>query len=201
MSFEKQSYTLHRYWEQKSGELTTGQKREARAFVFGCFGQKKEFFTGRPIDPKLLHMGIYDLHHLIAKGSPGCNLLPNLKLAYHGPNANAGKAKARSSIQIKDKDRIPPDATTQLRQTVDYSAGSKEMQVNGDAEPDYRAKMWSLLEYGRTTMTKKRAIYGLAELIGVSPQATRDYLEKMVSQDGPLEEFKENGVKRIRVKD
>lgn len=196
-----QAYRPMRNWELKTSDLTPIQRKEARAFLVGRFGQKKDFFTAKPIALTLLHEA-YDLHHLVERGSPGCNLLINLRLATHSSNANAGKPKKTKAIQIRDKDKIPPDATTSLRQVIDYSKGSAEMQVNGDAEPAYRNKMWELLEYGQTTMEKKRAIYGLAELIGVSPQATRDYYEKMVSPDGPLEEYKEKDthVKRVRVK-
>lgn len=123
-------------------------------------------------------------------------------LSLHGPNANAGKARAKSAIRIRDKDRIPPSATDLLRQTVDYSNGSAEMKVNAETEAPYRAKLWELIGYGSGSISKDRAIYGLAELMGCSPQATRDYYNKMKSEDGPLEEFKEKGTnqKRVRMK-
>jgi hypothetical protein len=192
---QSEEYSILRRWELKRSNLSTEQKKEARALLYGRFGQKKEHFSGESIEPRKLHFA-YDLHHLLPRGSPGCNLLPNMRLAYHGLNAKAGAPKG---IENRDKDRIPPDATTSLRQIVDYSAGSKEMQANAEAEPTYRKLMWEKLEYGQTTMEKTRAIFGMAELIGVSPQATRDYYGKMTSADGPLEEYKENG-KRVRVR-
>lgn len=196
-------YRPLRDWELKVSDLSTTQKREARALLFGYFGQKKEHFTGKPVIPQHLH-DIYDLHHLVERGTPGCNLLINLRLALHGPNANAGKARARARIQTdnKNKENVPVDETTLLRQRIDYSTGSTQMQVNGEAEPEYRRRLWELCDYWKSSISKKRAIYGIAEIIGVSPQATRDYYMKVTSDDGPFEEFKEKGTneKRVRAK-
>jgi hypothetical protein len=191
-------YRLHAKWEMKRSELSTRQKKQARAFLFGCFRQTKCFFTGKPILPQLLHSGAVDIHHVLELGVEGCNLLPNLKLAYHGPNANAGHP--RRGIQ-QDKNRISIDPTTQLRQIVDYSGGSKEMQANVEAEVPYRAWLWEkVLEGGKKGYEKKEAINSGAEKWGVSKQATRDYLDKMISAEGPMFEKKENGIKYIRVR-
>ena len=114
---EAQTYAPRFKWELKTGELNVQQRRQARAVLFGCFGQKKCHFTGRPIVPQLLH-DAYDLHHLVKRGSPGCNFLINLRLALHGPNANAGKQNTLSGIRAQDKQRIPLSATETLRQTV-----------------------------------------------------------------------------------
>jgi hypothetical protein len=202
-----QSYRLMRSWESKTGYLTTKQKREARAFLFGCFGQKKCYLTGKTILPQVLH-DAYDIHHLVEIGQPGCNLLINLRLALHGPNANAGKPgaqKVKPGIPTynKNKEKVPVDATTLMRQQVDYSEGTKTMQVNGEAEIGYRNKLWALLNWGdnKQGIPKSYAIYGLAEAIGVSPQATRDYYMKITSEAGPMEEFRENGMKRVRVRE
>ena len=64
-----QTYAPRFKWELKTGELNVQQRRQARAMLFGQFGQKKCFFTGRPIVPQLLH-DAYDLHHLVKRGSP-----------------------------------------------------------------------------------------------------------------------------------
>lgn len=191
------AYRVRRPWETKKTELSTREKREARAFLFGYFGQKKCFVSGKPIIPQLLHAGGVDIHHLLELGREGCNLLPNLRLAYHGPNASAGHP--RKGIPRIDKDGIPPDPTTQLRQVIDYSRGPVEMQVNADAEPTYRGLMWEHLLFNNR-ITKNEAIFGMAERIGVSPQATRDYLGKTISEAGPFKEIKENGIKYIIVK-
>lgn len=192
-------YRLLRKWEAKTSPLTTEQKREARAFRVGRFRQTKCSVTGKPIVLSMLH-DAYDLHHLLPQGSPGYNMLPNMRLALHGPNANAGKPP-RPGIERKDKDRIPISETDLLRQRVDYSSGSREMQVNADAEPEFRGWVFDQLWYGeRNDFTKREAIFGGAEKVGVSPQATRDYLAKMTSSEGPLREVKEDGIKLIKVK-
>ena len=73
------------------------------------------------------------------------------------------------------------------------------MQANNEAEPVYIAKMWEfILENKR--ITKERAINGMAWLLGVSKQATRDYLDKAKSEDGPFKEIKENGIKYIIIR-
>ncbi|MDG6949554.1 MAG: hypothetical protein JRM77_06900 [Nitrososphaerota archaeon] len=200
MNSEIQSYRPFRAWELKTSELTTTQRREARAFLVGSFGQKKCHLTGRPIVLQLLH-DAYDIHHLLPRGSPGCNLLINLRLALHGPNANAGKPKDRKGIRFPDKNKIPVSATELLRQTVDYSQGSREMQANGEAEVPYRGWLWGkVVEGGSKGYAKQQAINSGAEKFGVSKQATRDYLDKMLSEEGPFQEVKENGVKYVRVK-
>jgi hypothetical protein len=191
-------YHPRRSWEMKITELTPRQKREARAFLFGRFGQTKCFFTGMPLYPHILQTGSITIHHLVPLGKPGCNLLMNLRLAYLGPNSNAGKP-GKTAIQMIDRDKIAPDPTTQLRQVIDYSKGPVEMQVNADAEPTYRAMIWDQMLYNNR-MTKKEAIYGMAERIGISPQTTRDYLEKMISEAGPFREIRENSIKYIVVK-
>lgn len=201
MTEELQAYRPFFDWELKTGELTPKQRRIARAFRVGRFRQKNDHLTGKPLALHLLHE-VYDLHHLVERGSPGCNLLINMVIAAHGPNSNAGKARSRSAIRIsnKNKESVLVDETTLLRQRVDYSTGPAPMQVNGDAEPEYRRKMWDELSYGEKTMTKHDAIYDMAEQLGVSPQATRDYYMKATSRHGPFEEYKENGVKRVMVK-
>ena len=128
----------------------------------------------------------------------------NLRLAYRGPNSTEGKA-GKTIIRRIDKDRIPPDATTELRKFVDYSQGSKEMQANAEAEPFYRALMWEFI-LTNSRITKDRAINGMAEKIGVSQQATRDYLKKAASEDGPFMETRKtrkeggDGIKYIIIR-
>ena len=192
-----QTYAPRFKWELKTGELNVQQRRQARAMLFGQFGQKKCFFTDRPIVPQLLH-DAYDLHHLVKRGSPGCNFLINLRLALHGPNANAGKQNALSGIRIRDKQRIPLSATETLRQTVPYDQGSAEMKANGEAEVPYRAWLWErVIEAGSAGYPWSQAINSGAEHTGVSPQATRDYLNKATSDEGPFFWEKVNGVKRV----
>lgn len=181
-------YHILRRWELKRSDLTTTERREARAILFGSFRQTSCYFSHLLIPPRLLQTGAVDVHHLLPRGSPGCNLLPNLRLAFHGFNANEGKPGVRK----RDKDRFPVDPTLQLRQVVDYSLGSKEMQANNEAEPEFRAWMWARMRRERR-VPKKDAISGGAEQIGVSKQATRDYLDKMTSSVGPFREVKVRG--------
>lgn len=192
----EQVYVPRRKWEYKRSELSTRQRREARAFRFGAFRQKQCWICRIALDPRQLHLA-YSIHHLMPLGVEGCNALPNIVLAHTGCNAKRGKAQ--KAPQKSDKDRIPLDPTTALRNLVDYSTGSREMQANNEAEPVFIAKMWEFLLENRR-ITKARAIDGMAWLLGVSKQATRDYLDKAKSEDGPFEEFKENGIKYVRIR-
>lgn len=187
-------YRLRREWEMKRSELSTRQKREARAFLYGSFGQKNCWICQGALDPRQLHLA-YTIHHLLELGQEGCNLLPKLTLAHLFCNSRRGKPK---TIQKPDKDRIPVSATELLRESVPYDQGSSEMKANNEAEPLYRVWLWEkVLEAGKAGYEFKEAINSGAEHTGVSPQATRDYLNKATSKEGPFFADKAAGVKRV----
>ncbi len=176
----QKQYKPLRRWEHKVSDLSTTQKREARGFLLGYFGQTKCFLTGKPIVPLMLH-DAYDLHHLIPRGSPGCNLMPNLRLTLH--SANAAKGKPRVSRNETETKLL--DATAQLREVVDYSTGSAEMQANNETEVPYRNWLWAKMRLQKRVLWHD-AVYGGAEAVGCSPQASRDYASKMASSEGPF---------------
>lgn len=195
---DMEAYKPYFDWELKTGELTTPQRRIVRAMRFGCFGEKKCYLTQRPIVPQLLH-DAYDVHHLVKRGSPGCNLLINLRLALHGPNANAGKPRHTSGIRASVRKSLPDtDPTVMLRKVVDYSKGDASMQANGEAEPEFIFGLYHAAMKG--PIPKQEAINGLAYLIGVSPATTRKYLDKQTSGEGPFMEQGNGSLKVITLK-
>lgn len=62
---------------------------------------------------------------------------------------------------------------------------SAEIRINREKEPLYRSLALEMA--ARRKLTTRRAIYGLAEKLGLSPATTRRYLEKLISEEGPLE--------------
>ena len=200
---EMESYKPWFDWELKTGELTTPQRRIVRAMRFGCYGEKKCFVTQRPIVPQLLH-DAYDVHHLVKRGSPGCNLLINLRLALHGPNANAGKPRHTSGIRAsvkKSHSFAEIDPTIILRQVVRFESGSAEMQANAEGEPTFIRGLWTAIINAKAhAIPKQEAINGLAFLIGLSPATTRKYLDKQTSEQGPFTETGKGALKMITLK-
>lgn len=194
-------YRLRYRWEAKRWELTTGEKRQARAALWGLLGQKKCGFCGLALDPRLLHVA-YDIHHELPAGTPGRNILPKLKLSHHSCNAPVRPSKGlQTQYKQKTGDTQPITATEQVRQIIDYSKGPTQVQINGEAEVPYRAWLWfEIVGSKGERYEKQEAINSGAEHCGVSKQATRDYLDKLISKEGPMEEFKENGVKFVRIK-
>lgn len=61
---------------------------------------------------------------------------------------------------------------------------SVEIRINREKEPLYRSLALEMA--AERKLTTRRAIYGLAEKLGISPATTRRYLEKMLSEEGPL---------------
>ncbi len=82
-----------------------------------------------------------------------------------------------------------PDATTRIKQSVDYQQGSPEMQVNDYAELEFRNYIIARIKI-EGEVEKEDAIGSGAERAGVSINACRNYLIKMVSKEGPCIEIK-----------
>ena len=110
----------------------------------------------------------------------------------HVPSDSSQGNKELESSSIRGLDR-----TAEVRRVVDFQAGSPEMAANDLYELHYREWVLSELCAGRR-LTKKEAIYEGAETTGCSPKSSRDYLEKMASRAGPVQEIREsNGMKII----
>lgn len=95
--------------------------------------------------------------------------------------------------QKRDRERVEGKMSTRVvRELVDYSQGSPEMQVNSIAERSFRS--WCLgkmREHNR--MKRDDAIYGGAEVVGISPDTVRNrYLRKLTSPEGVLQEIKDD---------
>ncbi len=93
------------------------------------------------------------------------------------------------------------EKTIVIKNETDYQGGSVEMQVNEYAEMPFRNWLKAKI-IKHTKYLKKQAIYSGAEVNNISPTTTRKYLEKMISDDGPLFEYKDMNDKKkyIRLK-
>ena len=90
-----------------------------------------------------------------------------------------------------ERERAEGKPATQLvRQLVNYSAGSAEMQANSYFEVDFR--VW-VLQFIKATgfIGKQDAIDSGAEMVGCSPTTTTKYMKKLTSRFGPLAETKD----------
>ena len=117
-----------------------------------------------------------------------------------GESGTAKQVPSDFSQRINEKespDFMVPDRTSEVREIVDFQAGSPEMAANDLYEPYFRGWLLSELCTGRQ-LTKKEAIYEGAEVCGCNPKTTRDYLDKMTSRAGPVREARDsNGMKII----
>lgn len=175
-------------WESKTGELTSKERAIARATRFGYYGDKKCYFTGKPVVPQILHEA-YDLHHLIRRGKPGCNEIANLRLALHGPNANAGKASGIRKVEReKIHEQMLTDATEKLHAVVDYQSGSPEMQANDIGIPKWLDLMCKeILEKG--TISRWASLNSGASASGLTYQPILRAYNKFVFQQRKMGSF------------
>lgn len=130
-----------------------------------------------------------EIDHL--DGNSWNNDPPNLRLLCKGCNVHFENlaAEERAALTRERSDRNERErgkaATQFLRAAVNYKDGSPEMQANYLCEIDFRE--WTLskvVEQG--SYPKKQAIFAGAELVGCSPTTTSRYLEKLLSDHGPL---------------
>jgi hypothetical protein len=141
-------------------------------------------------------------------GDMSDNRLENLRLAHQSCNSRAyhyalrGKSaisylgvreiKIKHEEEIKDEGK---DATALLHEIVNYEAGPPEMQVTEWAEIAFRNWLTAYLKVNKRIL-KKEAIASGAEIIGCSIQTTFRYLQKMISQEGPLTAYKDMELKK-----
>ena len=92
------------------------------------------------------------------------------------------------------------DPTVLLKSKVNYSSGSPEMQVNDEAETEFRNWAVALL-IGKGEYPVEDLIADGAERTGASVNAIRNYLKKLCSPSyGSLETFKFAGRGRTHIK-
>jgi len=117
----------------------------------------------------------------------GPDSFANLRLLCKSCNLDRRRSKDRG---INERETKPQrqlsleealSATYQAKQTIEYAAGSVEMQANGFYENSYRA--WVLQQ---VPIKKQDAINGGAETVGCSPETASRYLNKLTSSAGPL---------------
>ena len=134
-------------------------------------------------------------------GNTRNNELSNLQLAHATCNASAYQQTIKRALvgvvaeNERDKTGIVPlslnmnDKTELTKQLVDYGSGSIEMQVNNITEISFRNWLMAFIK-SNSTILKKTAINAGAEETGCNPVTTRRYLDKLTSDKGPLEEYK-----------
>jgi len=89
----------------------------------------------------------------------------------------------------RERDR-GTEATSRVKDLVDFRNASPEMKANSYYENQYRD--WLLTEIKeKKAVTKDDAINSGAEVIGSSPLSTTRYLKKMTSSAGVLKEIKD----------
>lgn len=92
----------------------------------------------------------------------------------------------------RENDRHDYGVNSQIKELIDYSAGTQEMKANALFERDFREWLLALVgEYG--SYPKQEAINTGAERAGCSPATTKRYLEKLTSAGGVFD-IKENSL-------
>lgn len=193
-------------WRPKR-KLLTKDKEYLKTLLIERNGQKC-MFCGAHADRASL-----ELDHI--NENTHDNKLENLRLVHHACNAKAYHANRRARktglsypcVSERKSDGMPSsspesvhgDGTLIAKETVDYSEGSPEMQVNDFAETAYRNWSIAMLRQ-RRLMLKKELVNAGAEEVGVSPVTTRRYLDKLTSIKGSLKEFKQGGQTFVKLK-
>ena len=75
-------------------------------------------------------------------------------------------------------------------EALDYQSAPIELQINDYAEIPFRNWLKAII-IQRGQYLKKQTIYSGAEINQISPTTARRYLEKMLSDAGDLDEFKD----------
>lgn len=192
-----EAYRTKLDWEHKRSALTTQQKREAKGYLVGTFKEKNCFLCHEPLMMRLLYSS-YTIHHEIKIGLPFCNLLPNLHLAHFGCNSRAGPAKSIQKQKERNNMEETMNPTAQLREVVDYSQGSAEMQANNHTEVPFAA--WLKKELlNKGYLEYKIALDKGAYFMGCGQQAIRRYLDKLIA-GGEISSKKDLNTKKRIVK-
>ena len=133
-----------------------------------------------------------EIHHI--DGNP-CNSDPlNLRLLCHSCNIKTEIKRNKNSRSkhhgvIVERGRKKLDATSKIKDKVDYQKGSAEMQANDYFELAFRNWLIAYIIIHKA-ITKDEAIASGAEITGASINACRNYLLKFKSEAGPGYEIK-----------
>ncbi len=101
----------------------------------------------------------------------------------------------------ENENKRKKDQTKDIRINVNYNDGTVPMQVNDLAEMPYRNWLYAVLKK-RGKYLWKECINSGAEVCGISVTTTRKYLNKLTSEFGKLEAYKDidSGKKYVRFK-
>jgi hypothetical protein len=133
-----------------------------------------------------------DIDHI--DGNPKNNELDNLRLLCRRCNVTAANrlrsAKdLRSAKRERERSEGRP-ATRIAKQDANYREGSPEMQASLLYEDRFRR--WVIARViQRGSYDYASAVNAGAEVTGCSPLTTRRYLDKLTSEDGPLDKIKD----------
>ncbi len=114
----------------------------------------------------------------------------NLRLAHKRCNIAARnhlpRGDSAKNVCVQNRVRKEGSPSTRvIREAVDYSRGTAEMQANFLYEVDFRKWILSMI-YERGFITKSDAVAAGAEVVGCSPATATRYLSKLTSSVGPL---------------
>ena len=130
------------------------------------------------------------IHHIKTnKSMPNYNDFSNLMVLCNGYTETNCHAELHETLTSGERER---ENTVVIKDETDYQGGSVEMQVNEYAEMPYRNWLKAKIRNDlNKRYLKKQAIYSGAERNDISPTTTRKYLEKMISDEGLLDEYKD----------
>jgi hypothetical protein len=169
---ERESYSPRFRWELNEGKLTSEQKHIAREEMWEsnpgkCYG------CPIPIRREELHLAV-DIHHLVDRGNPGRNFLPQMRLAHHNCNARIGRPAEPTASHIQGKER----EERRLADALIGEHGPPTLMINREKEPEF--VKWIFANVGREPngLTYHDAVYEGARKIDISPETAERYLLK-----------------------
>ncbi len=137
-------------------------------------------------------------------GNPTNHDQTNLRLLCRGCNTKTSLARQKGigtfGEREGEKGRTPlalspplgTNPTDELKNRVDYSIGSPEMQVSDYTE--LNAQNWLIAKLRRDQeITKKEAHRSIAWNTGIAINTARNIVEKMLAESGPIREHRVAG--------
>jgi len=134
----------------------------------------------------------HEIDHI--DGNPANQNNLNLRILCHSCNIKTAIGRNKKSRRkhhgvFVEREGENLDATSRIKQNVDYQKGSSEMQANDYFELGFRNWLTANL-LNRKEIEKDDAIASGAEITGASINACRNYLLKFTSNEGPACEIK-----------
>lgn len=133
---------------------------------------------------------ILEIDHI--DNNPRNNRPQNLQLLCKPHNvgkSNRHRSSSDLSLSHKKRYRKHGNPSTQMvRNAVDFTAGTPQMQANSLYEPTFRNWILGKFEKGAEFLDKEEVINSGAETAGCSVATATTYLKKLTSNAGPLVE-------------